>query len=616
MRRAILGAVTALGLVLPASAVAASAPVQVRHVDLSRYPLVRVTAVVPKGTRPTLLEAGRPAGFAKTRELGMAEAMMLAVDNSESMAGRPLREAKRAATQFLANEQKAGNVGVVAFGHEALALTHAGEVKSDVARTLAALGTDTEPGTSLYDAVQLSVSRLKRMSSRTRILVLLTDGRDRGSQSSLSDAISAAQQANVVVFAIAAGEKADREPLAALTTATGGRIFKAADPSTLSATYAALGQELARTWQISYLTAARPGDRNALTVQAGGEAASAQLDVPKESGGDGLLGSIPSGVAHSAITAAAVVLLAALLLAGAGVVGNRRRRTSEIGRLLESHVTPRDAGDGGSRRGPRFAALLEWTEESLEGLPGSQRLARSLERSGLKLRLGYVPYIALFGSFFLGIVGTIMGAGAFFAILFMLVGLATPILVFQVAGRRRSKAFDKQLPDVLSTIASTLRAGHGFRMALRAVADDGTPPASEEFTRVLGEERLGRPLDQAIAAMCERIGSEDMDYVATAVNVQSQAGGSLATLFDTLSDTVRERQRHARKVRALTSMGRMSAGILICLPIGLAGLMTLISPHYMAPFFTTSAGHMLTAVCLTSMGIGALVLKKIVNVRY
>jgi tight adherence protein B len=134
--------------------------------------------------------------------------------------------------------------------------------------------------------------------------------------------------------------------------------------------------------------------------------------------------------------------------------------------------------------------------------------------------------------------------------------------------------------------------------------------------RVLGEERLGRPLDEAINAMCKRIGSEDMEYVATAINVQSQAGGSLATLFDTLSETVRERQRHTRKVRALTSMGRMSATILICLPFGLAALMTLISPKYMSPFIKTSTGHVLIVFCLGSMAIGALLLKRIVNVRY
>ena len=95
---------------------------------------------------------------------------------------------------------------------------------------------------------------------------------------------------------------------------------------------------------------------------------------------------------------------------------------------------------------------------------------------------------------------------------------------------------------------------------------------------MLGEERLGRPLDEAIDAMCKRIGSPDLEYVATAINVQAQAGGSLAGLFDTLSETVRERQRHARKVHALTSLGRMSAIVLVLMPVGLGALMTLISP--------------------------------------
>ena len=133
---------------------------------------------------------------------------------------------------------------------------------------------------------------------------------------------------------------------------------------------------------------------------------------------------------------------------------------------------------------------------------------------------------------------------------------------------------------------------------------------------MLGEERLGLPLDQAINAMCRRIGSDDLEYVAIAINVQAQTGGSLAGLFDTLSETVRERQRHARKVHALTSLGRMSAIVLVGLPIGLAALMTVISPTYMTPLYTTSGGQMLVGICLTSMAIGSLFLKRIVSVRY
>ncbi len=144
--------------------------------------------------------------------------MLLAVDNSQSMTGRPLREAKRAAEEFLMGQSHAGATGLVAFAHEALALTRPDEAKSDVGRALTALAPDVQTGTSLYDAVELSAARLQRMSNGTRILVLLTDGRDLGSRSSLSEAIAAAQRANVVVYSIAAGTRADRQPLAALAT--------------------------------------------------------------------------------------------------------------------------------------------------------------------------------------------------------------------------------------------------------------------------------------------------------------------------------------------------------------------------------------------------------------
>jgi tight adherence protein B len=611
VRRAVL-AVLASALVLPAAA-SASSPVQIRRVDLDKFPLVRVTTVVPKGSRPTLAEEGRRAGFVRARELGSAEAMVLAVDNSASMSGRPLRQAKRAAAAFLARQSGAGDAGLVAFGHEALALTQPRDTKSDVARSLGSLAPDAQKGTALYDAVDLSVARLQEMSTGSRVLVLLTDGHDLGSKTSLEQAIAAAQRANVVVFSIAAGGRTDSQPLSKLAAATGGRLFTAANATGLGAAYRSLGRELDRTWQLSYLSQAREGDRVDLTVRAKRAASTTFVRIPDGGGGSGIL---PSAIARSPITAAAFVLLAALLIAGAGAVGRGRRRSSEIARLLEPHVARPELDDDSPRPFARLESLLAWTEQSLSDLPGSERLTRALERSGLKLRAGYVPYLALLASFLLGVVATIVGAPPPFALLAMLVGLVSPFVVLKIMAQRRTKEFDRQLPDVLATIASTLRAGHGLRTALRAIADDAAAPASEEFSRVLGEERLGRPLDEALAAMCERIGSPDLEYVATAVNVQSQTGGSLAGLFDTLSETVRERQRHARKVKALTSLGRMSAIVLVAMPIGLAGLMTLISPQYMTPLFTTSGGHVLIGICLTSMAIGALFLKQIVSVKF
>lgn len=613
MKRLATTLVAAALLALPAGA-SAAAPAQIRHVDFASFPLVRVTALVAAGEHPQLIENGRPAAFAKFRQLGSAEALMLALDNSSSMTGRPLREAKAAAQEFLSHDQQATSTGFVAFGHEALVLTRASESNADVARALSQVAPDQQTGTSLYDAVVSSAARLRKMSAGTRILILLTDGYDVGSHASLDQAIGAAQKASVVVYAIAAGQRADTATLSRLTSATGGRLFDANDVSQLGAVYAALGRELDRTWQISYLSRARPGDSVSFALRAGGGADETTLRVPGSS--DNTPGPLPARLAHNGVTAAAFVLLTALLLAVAVSVVIRRRQKPEVVRLLQPHVRQRREKDVKGASSGQLAGFAAWTESALADLPGSERLNRAVERSGLRVRPGYVPWLSAAGAFVFGVIGMILGVGTLLALVFLAAGLASPFIVFRTAASKRRKAFDRQLPDVLSTVASTLRAGHGLRIALRAVADDGSPPASVEFGRVLAEERLGRPLHEAIEAMCQRVGSEDLDYVATAINVQSQAGGSLASLFDTLSETVRERQRHARKVKALTSMGRMSAIILVSLPFALAALMTLINPSYMKPFYTTSTGQTLIVICLISMSIGGLVLKKIVTVRY
>jgi tight adherence protein B len=613
MKRLIALAAT-VALAVPATASAARS-VQIRHVDLKSFPQVRVTVLAPAGTRPVLSENGRGAPFAKARQLGSAEALVLAIDNSESMQGRPLREAKRAAREFLLDRaRQASAFGLVAFGHEALVLTRSNELGGDVAQTLDALAPDAVPGTALYDAVVSAVGRLRHLSTGARILVLLTDGRDVGSAASLKDAISAAETAGVTVYAIAAGSRTDLETLRTLAGSTGGRVFDSADVSGLAATYASLGRELDRTWLLTYLTKSRPGDSVSVGVRAGGASAVQRLRIPGAALGSG--GPLPEALVHRGFVLFFVIALAALLFATAAAGLVRSQRAPEIRRLLDPHVKRREQSKGKSERRALLNPLFEWAESSLEDLPGHAWLSRCLERSGVKLRLGHLPYLALAGALVFGVFSIVLGIGPILSLLLLLIGFASPLVALKIVGARRAKAFDRQLPDMLATIASTLRAGHGLRTALRSVADDGSPPASEELVRVLGEERLGRPLDEAINAMCKRIGSEDMEYVATAINVQSQAGGSLATLFDTLSETVRERQRHTRKVRALTSMGRMSATILICLPFGLAALMTLISPKYMSPFIKTSTGHVLIVFCLGSMAIGALLLKRIVNVRY
>jgi tight adherence protein B len=197
----------------------------------------------------------------------------------------------------------------------------------------------------------------------------------------------------------------------------------------------------------------------------------------------------------------------------------------------------------------------------------------------------------------------------------MALGATFPVLWVSTKARTRIKAFDNQLPDLLITIAASLKAGHSFRHAIQAVVDEGAEPAAKEFRRVLTETRLGRTMDDALGEMSDRIGSKNLAFVLTAVTIQRQIGGSLAGLFDMVAETVRQRQQFARKIRGLTAMGRMSAAVLVGLPLFIASAITLINPGYMTPLWHTTAGHDLIAVSVGMLAFGSLILKKIVSFR-
>ena len=185
-------------------------------------------------------------------------------------------------------------------------------------------------------------------------------------------------------------------------------------------------------------------------------------------------------------------------------------------------------------------------------------------------------------------------------LLAVLVGALIPVGFVGYKARARLRAIDDQLPDLLITLAASLKAGHSFRAGIQAVVDEGQPPASKEFNRVLTETRLGRPMDEALSDMAERVGSNNLSFVVTAVTIQRQVGGSLAGIFDMVADAVRNRQQFARKIRGLTAMGRMSAYVLVGVPFFMAGTITLLNSDYMRPLFQTGTGQKLLMLSASS----------------
>jgi tight adherence protein B len=193
-------------------------------------------------------------------------------------------------------------------------------------------------------------------------------------------------------------------------------------------------------------------------------------------------------------------------------------------------------------------------------------------------------------------------------------GAGAPTIALRMALGRRSEKMREQLPDVLTIMASSLRAGHSFLQALDTVAREITAPAQVEFQRLVVEIRLGRPAEDALEALADRVGSSDFRWAVLAVNIQREVGGNLAEILDNVSDTLRERAMMRRQIKVLTAEGRLSAWVLAILPFALGLYMFAVNPEYITLLFTSQVGLIMLGVAGVLMVLGILWMRKIVDI--
>jgi tight adherence protein B len=302
---------------------------------------------------------------------------------------------------------------------------------------------------------------------------------------------------------------------------------------------------------------------------------------------------------------AAAFLLAVMILS----TGERRQRRSMTSRILGRGREPE------AKETTWMPAGLAQAGERLATAGGfSARMDDKLEQAGLPMRAGEFVASTVVCAIGGGLLGALLTRNI--VVILGLAALASfiPYAWLVRARNQRQKRMAEQLADVLSILASSLRAGHGFLQSLDQVASEISEPSASEFHRVVSEIRLGRPIDEAMIAMADRIGSEDMRWAVMAVNIQREVGGNLAEVLDIVSKTVRERAYIHRQVRVLSAEGRISIFILAALPVGLFLYLALVNPEYVTPLFTHPIGQIMLLVGGALMVGGILVMKKIVRI--
>jgi tight adherence protein B len=190
-----------------------------------------------------------------------------------------------------------------------------------------------------------------------------------------------------------------------------------------------------------------------------------------------------------------------------------------------------------------------------------------------------------------------------------------PIVWLLMRRKRRLKKFGSQLPEALELIARALRAGHSLAAGFSLVAQEMSDPIGGEFSRTFEEQNLGKPLEEALEALTTRVPNLDLKFFVTAIVLQRQTGGDLAEILDKIGYLVRERFKIWGQVQALTGEGRLSGVVLLALPPALFAVVYRMNPDYLMLLFTDDLAKKMLVGGVLSQLFGALVIRKIVNIR-
>jgi tight adherence protein B len=509
---------------------------------------------------------------------------------------------------------------------------------SDTERILAAIDRVAPPAdpadleeTALWSAIDQAGATLYEEDDRQANIVVMTANGDTvgGSRSAANGAVADAAAA---IFAVELqGAGGTFGSLDAMVRDNGGLIWTTEQGTEIGDLVEQATTALDEAqYSVGFETSTEVGSVANLTLQVGDASARASVvvgsavegpsrlapDVTTSSGGVSFLQG-PLGMAMMIL----VVLLAVGALAYAVImIFVREDRLSAALRpyddALAAPVEEDDDPHGSALAQTAFVQrAVALTEQVARDRGFLSRAEAALERANLPLRAGEAL-------FFYAAIVVVLTLGSLFLTRSVVLGLVvgfiaaiTPVAVVSfLAGQRRRK-FMSQLPDMLTLLAGTLRAGYSLMQGVEAVSQEVEEPMGLELRRVVTESRLGRPLEEALDGVAERMASPDFAWAVMAIRIQREVGGNLAELLLTVAETMVARERLRRDVNSLTAEGRISAYILIALPIGLGAVMFALNPDYTDKLISTTIGNVMLALGVVSAIIGYVWMRKIINIR-
>ncbi len=562
-------------------------------------------------------ENGRPVhdfAFAPLKTSGLRSAVVLAIDTSESMTGAPAAAAVAAARAFVTHRGANEEVGLVTFNSQVrvrLPLT------TDAHKLEATLA-DQPPlaqGTHVFDAIDRSLTLLRRANTQTAAIVVLSDGADVGSKLTLEKAVARATREHVRVFTVGLRSRAfDSATLATIASETGASYAEAASTTQLAPIYSALSERLASEYVLQYRSNVAPHSHVDVRIDIdgmGGVTSSYTAPTPSK------LPPFHRSLVSRFILSGGSLALVALLVAGilgyavSTLLETRRTRLVERVNAFGINTSDRPAEEAKGRElGTRTRRAAAASSHHATRI--MRALARDLDIAAIEHSPAAVAWTTAGGTILLAIVLATIAP-----ILFLL-ALMTPFIVRGFIRRRVKRVrdeFDEQLPPNLQMLASALRAGHSFAGALAMTVENAEEPSRRELRRAISDAQLGIPIDEALRRIAERLANRDLEQVALVAELQRTTGGNVAEVLDTVVNTIRDRADVRRLARTLTAQGRLARWVLVGLPILTGFGLYAFQPDLMRGMLASGAGQVLLVIAAVLVATGSLVIQRIIEIE-
>ncbi|NNJ48122.1 MAG: VWA domain-containing protein [Acidimicrobiia bacterium] len=563
--------------------------------------------------------------------------IVLAIDTSEANEGATtLDAAKAAADAFIDNMRPQDLVAIIGFGDEVDLFT--GFTSNTTALKFAVAQLEAVGPSRLYDGVIRAADLYEAVGGDATLesnLIVLARSADGGSEATLEEAVAAIEAQSVSVYGVGLSDvEFDSSGIATLA---GDRYLETPDPAELATLYTDIQRSLDNRVVLSF-TAGEQAPRD-VTFEVRYQTASASeiVSVPGFIVNPRSTTTLPptyeviapppsEGASPSpgTLRLISVLTMAAAIALLVGIIGFARtgdtvsqRLSSLAGRRFVRPGTEAAAGEstGFLSRIPFLSRFATQAEEVADSQGLLQPIANMLEQANILWRPGEVVAGAIAVAAVASVlVGLFQGSLLIGLLAFVVLILVIAVGLRFVASREKSRFVD-QMPGTLGLLATSLRSGQSFLQALEAVASEAPQPTSREYQRAVAEVRLGRPIGAAIRAIAERMDSEDFGWVVMATDIQREVGGNLAEVLDIVADTMLQRNRLRREVKALSAEGRISAIVLGALPVFIFLFLFTSNRSYLEPLIERTAGWIMIGVAIGSMVTAFAWLRKIVNIE-